>query len=223
MPDAALFGSGPYFANRSALKYMVLGRAESAQRLLDGYLARLLATLPALASTQSEDFKLAEQLAELYEEAHIGVWLRNGVFDLELARSAFDYACRLHFDVCEEITTANLLHLMLLATESGNPERASSLYRELDPKPLSLPPQNLRFSRNPRAVLFAHLDLSESPEHHGTLDGALQRFVAYASQWERDVQPIPYVGLVEAARIVFAADFLRDRPATVADVAQQIA
>jgi hypothetical protein len=160
MPDDALLANGPYFANRDALEYLILGRHDSAQRLLEGFVPRLLAALPSPSSASPE------QVAHLYEEAHVAVWLRDGRFDIDLATSAFRLLRRKCNDSSGQITVADLLHLMLLAAESGATQLATDLYLQHDPKPLRVPPNDLRFSRNPRAVLFAHFHLSDSPPHH---------------------------------------------------------
>ena len=223
MPDSALLGNGPYFATGDALQYLSLNRPEAALRLLEGFLPRLLAALPRLTSSSADDFKKTQQLASLYEEAHIAVWLRDGTFDTELAASAFHHLHHLNATFWGDITTANLLHLMLLAAEGGAALRACELYLEHDPNPLTLPPHDLRFSRNPRAVLFAHLRLSDTPNHHDLLDTALNKFISAAAQWDKGAQPIPYVGLTEATRVVFLADSLRQRQPTVPAVARRLA
>jgi len=91
---------------------------------------------------------------------------------------------------------------MLFEVESGQRRKARELYEEYEKSPVEMPPQSLRFSRNPRSLLYTHLRAVEIPAQ--TLHKARESFRAAATRWEKDVCPILYVLLPEAARI-FAA------------------
>ncbi len=106
--------------------------------------------------------------------------------------------------------------MMLLELEAGDPVAAKRIYEEYESKPIAVPPASLRFSRNPRALLYAHLDADAVAST--MLDDALRAFLAAATRWERDVWPTPFVGIRDAARIIWVCQSLRGQQPTLQSV-----
>lgn len=210
VPDDALIGKRPFFAVSNALRLLVLDRKEDAQRLLNDFLPRLTSRLSddhgrrSLAAVRNTG-----EIASLAEHAHLAVWLTEGAFTSYWGRLAYDLRWKAHreFSPRARLDGPELLHMMLLLIETGDPASAKELYSSSEAKPLALPPSSLRFSRNPRTLLFAHLnsDLVSAE----SLDAAFRAFHKAATQWQHDLYPIPFVGIVEAARIFWACYSLR--------------
>lgn len=111
---------------------------------------------------------------------------------------------------------------MLLCLEGGDPQTALTLYLEHERRPLQLPPRDLRFSSNARAVLYACLAGRESTPVE-MRSGALEAFRRRASRWERSASPIPYVMPVDLARTLRACHVLLDRPHDLATILPLVA
>ena len=107
---------------------------------------------------------------------------------------------------------------MLLACEAASPHEAIAMYAKAEKNPVLLPPRNLRFTRNPRSVLYLHLCLGQSSEHAQLLTKALSLFLSQATRWEKGVQPLPYVAITEAARVVRACLETKSGPPEIGDV-----
>ena len=212
MSTAARRANGPMFANIDALRTIVLGCPAATANLLD-YLPDLLDDLTCTdwAATLPE-YDRAGRLASLPEHAAVGTWLRTGSTDASLSQAAFEALLNHQERYGGRISGPTLLHLMLLSIEASSIPQAACLYEQWEKRPISMPPESRRFAKNPRALLYAHLRLSPLSDHSGFLFDCLHLFLAQATRWDKDVQPVPYVGLVEAARITRTCLQLTGRP-----------
>ncbi|HYH47371.1 MAG TPA: hypothetical protein VEG34_16950 [Thermoanaerobaculia bacterium] len=210
MSEAALIAHGPFLTVSDALKFLVLGRPDDAKRLIDDFLPRLIARLHDTEWTRALlKLERTGRLASLTETAHLAYWLTEGSFCPDFARRAYDLLWKAHREFSPKARPdgSQLLPMMLLEIEAEEPMAAKRVYELYESNGVSLPPASLRFSRNPRALLYAHLHRGVVPD--GTLDDALKAFRAAATRWERDICPIPFVGLADAARIIWACLSLR--------------
>ena len=198
MSIEAMRALGPRLAVGEALEFLVLGFEREAFRLLDSF-------LPTISNA---DFVAAieklDRRASVSESAHVAYWLRHGEFNLKLARSALRY----HLEVNQwwggRMTAPNTHGAMLLAIEAEEPSRAAQLYEENEKNRVQVPPENLRFARNSRSVLYLHI---KDPQGTRTKRG-MESFMKAATKWEKGFQPISYVGIVDAARTYHACQRL---------------
>ena len=205
MTNAALIGAGPMFAVDEAITLGVVKRYDEAPSLLETFLPRLIALLSD--EKQFDCFPEHEKrgrLADLHKQIHMAHWLLHGEFDPGLSRLARDAqwrSFRFHSPSAKPDVLL-LLHLMLFEIESGQPRQARELYEKYEKSRLDVPPQSLRFSQNPRSLIYAHLRAKDISAE--TLHKARASFRAAATKWEKDVCPILYVRLPVAARILSA-------------------
>jgi hypothetical protein len=205
MSREVLIGNGPLFAVTDAITLGVVERHDEARRLLESFVPSLLAVL----SDEDEfncfpEHEKLGRLANLRTQAHVAHWLLNGEFDSRLSKLASDAQWR-----CFRLQSSSvkpdvvlLLQLMLFEIESGSYGKARELYEQHEKSPLKVPPESLRFSRNPRSLIYTHLRSTEIGEQ--ILREARASFRAAATKWEKDVSPILHVLLPEAARIFSA-------------------
>lgn len=205
MTNAALVGAGPMFAVNGAITLGVVERYDQAPLLLKTFLPRLTALLSDEKNfNRFPEHEKLGRLADLRKQVHMAHWLLRGEFDPELSRLARDAqwrSFRFHSPSAKPDVLL-LLDLMLFEIESGQPRQARKLYEKYEKSPLDVPPQSLRFSQNPRSLIYAHLRAKDISVE--TLHKARASFRAAATKWEKDVCPIVYVLLPEAARILSA-------------------
>ena len=205
MSDEALTAFGPPSAVGDALCCLVLGMRDRADECL-AFIPRLQERLAGSDGLRDlPGLRAHEAAGHLRQALHVGVWLRDGTVNAGLAREAYLVLLELNRSWGARFTAPNLLDLMLLCIEAGDGATASTLYREHERKPMQLPPKDLRFSGNARAVLYA------CTEGHGhvardLLQEAVDKFRARASRWERSVTPIPYLMPVDLARTLRACN-----------------
>jgi hypothetical protein len=203
MTPEVLIGNGPLIAVNDAIVLGVMGRNQEARLLLEGFLPDLLNLLSDSSSfNKFPEFERRSRCTLLSEQAYIANWLLTGRFDADLGRLACDSAWRYFRFISPKAKPDSLFlfHLMLFAVELDEYERAKELYLEFEKSPVTLPPETLRFARNPRALIYAHLNEGKIP--HEVLSAARNSFRNAATKWEKDVCPIPYVSMSDAARVL---------------------
>jgi hypothetical protein len=223
MLPAALVANGPAFAVGDALELLVLGCIDEAATLLE-FVPRLrdvLADPAGTALSRMPENRQKEAAAYLREHLLVGVWLQTGNLDRQLADDAYDYFVKLIELWGGAPTDANVLHMMLLSLEAGRPDRAIRDY-ELHDSKADRPLTSARLAKNPRALLFAHTVRSRTPAGVELTD-AVARFRASATQWEKGVEPLPYVGIVTLARVLRACAELRGDTVSVQSLLRQVA
>ena len=213
MPKKVLIGNGPMFAVKDAITLGIVERHDEARSLLKSFVPSLGGLLSDLRQFDRfpEHEKLG-RLANLRMQAHVAHWLLNEKFDRTLSKLAMDAqwrSFRFHSPSAKPDILL-LLQLMLFEIESGQPRKAQQLYEKYEKSPITVPLQSLRFARNPRSFIYAHLRAREIPAE--ALDQARESFRAAATKWEKDVCPILYVLLADAARIFAACLRLIGKP-----------
>lgn len=206
MDREVLIGAGPMFAVDDAIVLGVMGKYDEARSLIQGFLPELIGLLADSRAfeTFAEHERLG-RLALLSKDAYVANWLLSGRFDARLGRLALD-AMWDYFRFMSPKAKPDgvlLLNTMLLKIESGRYESAKELYERFEKTPMKVPPDSLRFARNPRALVYAHLHEKSVPQEF--LAKARHSFRNAATQWEKDVCPILYVLLPDAARILSAS------------------
>lgn len=223
VPDESIIGNAPSLSNRDVVCLLAHGRVEAAYQILDDFLERLASRATDFGwLTEIERQKRPPIQASVCEDYLVSTWLRHGAINPEAAQRALQAQLQLAEYWGPTPGTPWLLHSMLAAIESGQLEMADSLYREHEPTPLGELPSGLRASQNPRHVLWLFVEFGGAAEHVSQLMKLLERLAGRASKWERSVQPVPYVGSVELARIVRSALELAGLDSTVQKVAEWV-
>lgn len=213
MSPEALIGNGPWLATCDAIVLEVVGRHKEARLLLDSFFPDLMALLSDKSAFECyPDYEKLSRLVILYNSAHIANWLLHGEFDATLGQATYDAEWNNYRFHCPKAKAdiILLLNLMLLRIESGRFERAKKLYEANEKKNIQIPPESLRFARNPRALLYAHLHSDKIPHQH--LHAARESFRKAGTQWEKDVDPVQNVLLPDAARVFSACLRLIKKP-----------
>jgi hypothetical protein len=200
MEDAALLGNGPMFANQDAVKLSILGYAAEARSILDAYVPRLrdhAAKWLAIDVTAAA----GTSIPDLLQALSVGIWLRDGAFDPQIARAAFETYLQ-RATMRGQLNRPELTPVMLLGLEAGRDEEVARLYMTHQEKPYEEFPKDGRFANGPRHLMgltarFAH-DLTVRER----LKEGIMRFAERGRAWDRRIDPIPYISLVTLARIV---------------------
>lgn len=185
------------------LQCLVVGMSENAQAVLKLISPQMEEELASEEANRekgpSGDIQL---IASISRSAHLAHWLHHDRIDLSLAERAlrWRHALNAHYN-SSKLTQPNLLDSMLLEVETEKPERAIPVYEANEKSPLVLPPKNMRFSSNARSVLYLHLKTGKDKTSADLRKKSLASFLRNATQWDRDVSPLPYVMLMEVARI----------------------
>jgi hypothetical protein len=207
MSAEALVAFGPGSALENALAFLVLDRRQEAMACLE-FVPRLQPFLSNPGALQGlPDHRIREAAAHLRRYLHLGVWLRTGEMEPTLADDAYAHLLALNQWWGKRFTGPNLHDLMLLSIEGGRQERAGELYLQHERRPLHLPPKDLRFSSNARALLHACL-AAPADATRSLLQRAVEAFRQRASRWERSVSPVPYVMPIDLVRTLRACNLL---------------
>lgn len=219
-PDA-LVANGPSLAISDALELMVLGLGAEAATLLE-FVPRLRDALADPATlAQFAEHRQCEAAAYLRESLMVGAWLASNEIDRQLADDAYAHLVKLTKWWGGTPTGPNVMHLMLLSLEAGQPDRALRDYEQYEKKrDRVLTP--VRLAKNPRALLVVHIDRPAGLTLRQVAD-ALEQFRRSAIRWERGIQPVPYVGIVTLARVLRACAELRREPTGLLALLPQIA
>ncbi len=194
MSHEAMIAYGPASAVFDACHFLALGCEHEAHKILDSF-------LPAVTKQGFfESIQHIEQRASVAGATNCGYWLRYGAFDSKLASTALQYHLELNEWWGGRMTPPNVHETMLLALEADQPDTAAEYYEKHEKVHLSIPPENLRFSRNARSLLYLHI---KEPKHTMAQKG-LASFVKAATKWDKGIQPIPYISIDDAARTYYA-------------------
>jgi hypothetical protein len=205
MRREALVANGPMLAVHDAIVLEVLGRHHEARSLLESFAPRLFVLISEENTFDGyPEYEKLSRWADLRTQAHVVHWLLHGKFDPALAQRAYEAQWR-YFRMLypsARLDPVLLFYLMLFQIESGRHDDARQLYEKYEKSPVRVPPESLRFSRNPRSLLYTHLLAHEIPRD--VLRQAFDNFRNAATKWEKDVCPILYVMFSEAARVFSA-------------------
>lgn len=219
-PDA-LVANGPSLAIADALEFMVLGLGAEAGALLE-FVPRLRAALADPATlAQFAEHRQYEAAAYLRESLALGAWLASGETDRRLAEDAYVHLEKLLKWWGGTPTGPNVMHLMLLSLESGRPDRALQDYERYE-KRSDRAATLRRLAKNPRALLAAHIARPSDLAARQLAD-AFEQFRVSAIRWDRDIQPVPYVGIITLARVVRACADLRRESTELSSLLPKIA
>jgi hypothetical protein len=206
-----------------ALEMIVGGKPEKARDYLNDLVPRLKSELADRRwMLGRSEYEGKEMMKAVAKGTHAAVWLQTGRFDPDLAKAARAWGEEMDRHWGGRMTGPNLLDRMLESIECGDPDAAVRLYEKQELNPLPLPPRDLRFTRNARSVLYFCLRTGKDSSVREFRDQAMRKFLAAATQWEKGIHPLPYLGLLDVARIVFAAAGLEGSPTSVETVAAQI-
>lgn len=205
------------------LEFMIVGMEEEAADFLGRLVPKLRSELEdkRWIAGRSE-YSGKELMTAVAHGASAAAWLQTGRFDKVLAASALAWRQEMQRIWGGRATTPNLLDLMLSAIESGQPDLALEIYRLHQPAPLAIPPKNFRFTRNACSILYLFLCTDRDASSKDLRGEALSKFLASATRWEKGFDPLPYVNILDVARIVYAAGTLEGRPPSLKTIISQV-
>ena len=211
----------------NALACIVVGLRPNAEAILDSLLPQLKKELRTESWIQKKGpFEGTEILNVVAKAAHVGHWLKYGKFDLGLAESALRWRHALESFWksmgIRRLTQPNILAAMLLEIESERPDRAIQVYESNEKSPFQLPPRNMRFTSNARSVLYLHLKTAKDAGTADLRSKALASFLKNATQWDRAVDPLPYVMQMDVARIARACWCLKGEDHSIPRVIEAV-
>jgi hypothetical protein len=203
---------------------MAAGRQDLSAALLDHMVPRLgKEVIDRPWMKEPPEYKAKEMMMIVSEAAHVAWWLKTGEFDARLAKEAIHWREEMErlWGVGRRIGP-NLLASMLLAVETNQPDLAIRLYEENAKPVLKVPPADFRFVKNARSVLYVFLRCGGQQSRRDMVKEALSRLLVAATKWEKDLFPLPDLGISDTARLVHACARLEKRKLSVTEVVDLI-